>query len=140
GRVGGAFPPRRGARRGGVGGLLEGSTSDAQLTAALRKDAGKYRWVAAAVGANSAAGFQLASDEAVMPIGGFNGTDPSPTLAQFQQYVAKHEIHYFIAGGGGLGGRGFGGGGPGSNAWGTSSAISTWVTSNFTSSKIGGVT
>ena len=37
-----------------------------------------------------------------MSIGGFNGTDPSPTLAQFQAYVAQHKIHYFIAGGGGL--------------------------------------
>ena len=35
-----------------------------------------------------------------MPIGGFNGSDPSPTLAEFQQYVAEGKIHYFIAGGG----------------------------------------
>ena len=35
-----------------------------------------------------------------MAIGGFNGTDPSPTLAQFQEYVADGEIHYFIASGG----------------------------------------
>ena len=34
----------------------------------------------------------------VMAIGGFNGTDPSPTLAQFEHDVAKHEIHYFIGG------------------------------------------
>ena len=34
-----------------------------------------------------------------MPIGGFNGSDPSPTLEQFQQYVANGEIHYYIAGG-----------------------------------------
>ena len=33
-----------------------------------------------------------------MAIGGFNGSDPSPTLAQFKQYVADGEIHYFIAG------------------------------------------
>ena len=39
-----------------------------------------------------------------MAIGGFNGSDPSPTLAQFQQYVAEGKIHYFI-GGGGFGGR-----------------------------------
>lgn len=130
--------PQQGAR---VGGLLEGSTSNAELTAALQKDASSYRWVAAAIGANSAAGFQLASGDPVMPIGGFNGTDPSPTLAQFQTYVAAQEIHYFIAGGGELGG-GFGGfgGGPGGIASGTSSAISTWVTSNFTATTIGGVT
>ena len=35
-----------------------------------------------------------------MAIGGFNGSDPAPTLAQFQDVVADGEIHYFIAGGG----------------------------------------
>ena len=35
-----------------------------------------------------------------MAIGGFNGSDPSPTLAQFQQDVADGKIHYFLAGGG----------------------------------------
>ena len=54
-----------------------------------------------------------------MAIGGFNGSDPSPTLEQFQQYVADGKIHYFIAGGG-MGG--------GMNADGTATAISTWVT------------
>ena len=53
--------------------------------------------MAAAVGSNNAAGYQLASEQPVMAIGGFNGSDPSPTLAQFQQYVADGEIHYFIA-------------------------------------------
>jgi hypothetical protein len=35
-----------------------------------------------------------------MPIGGFNGSDPAPTLARFQQDVREGRIHYFIAGGG----------------------------------------
>ena len=35
-----------------------------------------------------------------MAIGGFTGSDPSPTLAQFQQYVADGDISYFISGGG----------------------------------------
>ncbi|GMA86874.1 hypothetical protein GCM10025868_21240 [Angustibacter aerolatus] len=39
-----------------------------------------------------------------MAIGGFNGSDPAPTLAQFQAYVAAGEIHWVIgSGGGGLG-------------------------------------
>ena len=37
-----------------------------------------------------------------MPIGGFNGSDPSPTLAQFQQYVADGKMHWFIGGGVGM--------------------------------------
>ena len=58
--------------------------------------------MAAAVGSNSAAGYQLATEQPVMAIGGFNGSDPSPTLASSRQYVADGEIHYFIASGGGL--------------------------------------
>ena len=60
--------------------------------------------MAAAVGSQNASGYQLATGDPVMAIGGFNGSDPSPTLAQFQQYVADGKIHYFI-GGGGFGGR-----------------------------------
>jgi hypothetical protein len=70
-----------------------------------------------------------------MAVGGFNGSDPSPTLAQFQQYVAKRDIHYFAAGGG-MGGRG----GPGGGSSGTGSQISTWVEANFTQVTIGGST
>ena len=74
-----------------------------------------------------------------MAIGGFNGSDPAPTLAQFQQYVRNGKVHYFIANG--RGGRGFGGGGgfggPGGN---TSSTISTWVSQNFASQTVDGVT
>ena len=65
--------------------------------------------MAATTGANSAAGYQLATDDPVMAIGGFNGTDPAPTLAQFERYVAEGRIHYYISGGGGFGGGGGGG-------------------------------
>jgi 4-amino-4-deoxy-L-arabinose transferase-like glycosyltransferase len=125
---------------GGLGGILNGSTSNAALTVALKADAGKYTWAAAAVSANQAAGYQLASGEPVMAIGGFNGTDPSPTLAQFQELVHQGKVHYFI-GGGGAGGGGFGGGGfgPGGNS-GTSAQIRAWVEENFTATTIGGTT
>ena len=70
-----------------------------------------------------------------MAIGGFNGSDPSPTLAQFQQWVAAGRIHYFI----GQGSGGFGGGGL--NASGsTSTEISTWVADHFTARTVDGVT
>jgi hypothetical protein len=106
--------------------------------------------VAATVGANSAAGYQLGSDQPVMAIGGFNGTDPDPTLASFEKLVAEGKIHYFIAGGGGLGGGGFPGarGGFAGARGGTpasartssdSSAITSWVEAHFTATTIGGV-
>ncbi len=88
--------------------------------------------MAAAISANQAAGYQLATGDPVMAIGGFNGTDPSPTLAQFQKWVAEGRIHYFIAGGQGANGNGD----PAAGA----SAISSWVSSTFSSSTVGGVT
>jgi hypothetical protein len=97
----------------------------------LRTDAGNYTWIAAAVGANNAAGVQLATGDPIMAIGGFNGTDPSPTLAEFKRYVAAGNIHYFISGGNGPGG-----GGRSASA----SAISAWVTQTFSAKTIGGVT
>ncbi len=112
------------------------------MTALLTADASSYRWVAAAVGSQNASGYQLASGYSVMPIGGFNGSDPSPTLAEFKALVARHEIHYFIASGGvggGFGGQG-GQGGQGSQGQGSSSAIASWVAATFTAQTVGGVT
>jgi hypothetical protein len=97
----------------------------------LSADASSYTWVAAAVGANRAAGFQLATELPVMPLGGFNGSDPSPTLAQFQQYVAGGQVHWFIGGGAGMRSDG------GSN---TSQAIAAWVEATFASQTVDGVT
>lgn len=139
-----------GANTGGgrAGGLLEASVPSSAVVALLSQDADRYDWVAATVGANSAAGYQLATAEPVMPIGGFNGSDPSPTLAQFKAYVAAHRIHWFIAGGGGLAG----GGGPGAGGGlggatpgtagssNTAGAISAWVQAHFEARTVGGVT
>jgi hypothetical protein len=127
-----------GGPTGGAGGLLNASTPSAAVVTALKADSAQYTWVAAAVGSNSAAGFQLATEKPVMAIGGFNGSDPSPSFAQFQALVAAGRIHYFIGGGGLTGGRGFGGAqSGGSNA---SSQISSWVQSTFTATTVGGVT
>jgi 4-amino-4-deoxy-L-arabinose transferase-like glycosyltransferase len=96
--------------------------------------------VAATINSNSAAGYQLASGDPVMAIGGFNGTDPAPTLAQFEQYVRDGKIHYFISSGGGFGGGGLGGGFGGGGTTSDASKISSWVTSNFTAKTVGGST
>ncbi|WP_338671656.1 glycosyltransferase family 39 protein [Streptomyces sp. SCSIO 30461] len=123
-----------GGRGGGMGGLLNGAQVDAATTAKLKENASAYTWAAATVGAQNAASYQLAAEEAVMPIGGFNGTDPSPTLAQFKQYVAAGKIHYFIAGSGGMGDGGRGG------ESGSSSEVSTWVQENFSQVTVGDTT
>ena len=126
-------PPGGGAPRGNPGGFgaapsgfLDASRPGSQLTAVLESGASGYRWVAATVDANSAAGYELATGDAVMAIGGFNGSDPAPTLAQFEASVSAGEVHYFI--GGGLRG-----------GSGTASEIETWVSRHFTSTTVDGV-
>ena len=102
----------------------------------------------------------------VMAIGGFSGSDPAPSLAEFEKLVSAHEIHYFVSGGG-LGG--FGGfaaapgdparpggpavpqrgrprtrrvraaGGPGGGSS-DASQITSWVEAHFKSETVGGTT
>ncbi|MET4922323.1 glycosyltransferase family 39 protein [Streptomyces sp. PSRA5] len=142
-RPGGGAPtaPEGAAQRGGGGGggggmagLLDGRAVGSEVVAALKKDAGDYTWVAATTGSQNAAASQLAAGEPVMAIGGFNGSDPSPTLDQFKKYVADGEIHYFFGGGG------FGGGGGGGGQDGTASSISTWVQATFKEVTVGDTT
>ncbi|MFN3600987.1 MAG: ArnT family glycosyltransferase [Dietzia sp.] len=126
----------------GMGGPMEGSQPSEELVDLLTTNADAFTWVAATIGATSASGYQLATERSVMPIGGFSGGDPSPTLAGFQDLVEDGAIHYFIASGGrmtgggtmGGGGRMMGGGGS------TGSAIAEWVEANFASTTVDGVT
>jgi 4-amino-4-deoxy-L-arabinose transferase-like glycosyltransferase len=129
----GTFPGGTGASQGAVGGP-GGLNGDTQVSSALvkllEKDASGYKWVAATEGSQEAAPLELATGgDPVMAIGGFNGTDPAPTLAEFEAFVAKHEIHYYI----GRGSESFGGGQG-------SSAITAWVAAHFKSETIGGQT
>lgn len=117
---------------GGMGGLINGTSVSDEAKELLEKNASDYTWAAAAVGAQNAASYQLSTGEPVMAIGGFNGTDPSPTLAEFKKYVEDGKIHYFIAGGSG--------GGRGGDSDGTSSQISSWVQENFEAVTVDGTT
>jgi 4-amino-4-deoxy-L-arabinose transferase-like glycosyltransferase len=84
-------------RQGGVdGGLLHATRPTEAIVAALLDDADRYTWVAATIGANNAAGYQLATGRPVLALGGFNGSDPFPTLDQFQQLVAEGRVHWFL--------------------------------------------
>ncbi|MGQ4431040.1 ArnT family glycosyltransferase [Streptomyces sp. SAS_260] len=127
---GGGTGTQRQGGGGGVGGLLNGATVTSAARKLLQTDAGKYTWVAASIGSQNAASYQLATGDPVMAIGGFNGTDPSPTLAQFKKYVADGRIHYFISGGTGMGG----------SSTGSSSQISSWVEKNYKKVTVGSAT
>lgn len=126
--AGGGFPDGPGGN-GTVGGLLDASRPGSTLVSLLQSNASAYTWVAATVGANSAAGYQLAADQPCMAIGGFNGSDSWPTLAEFESLVQQHRIHYFIAGGG-----------PGGVTSSTSSSIRSWVAAHFSATSVDGVT
>ncbi|HEX3488883.1 MAG TPA: glycosyltransferase family 39 protein [Streptosporangiaceae bacterium] len=129
--AGGTRDDLGGGGPGGGGGTPGGGAGASQaLVAALEKTT--TRWAAATDGSQSAASLELASGgKAVMAIGGFTGSDPAPTLAQFKAYVAAGDITYYIAGGGM-------GGGPGGG--GSASQITSWVEAHFKSVKIGGQT
>ena len=124
--------PSGGAGFGGgsAGGGPGGASTSSALVKALEKTT--TRWAAAVEGSNSAASLELASGgKAVMAMGGFTGTDPAPTLAEFEQWAKAGDITYYIAGGGM-------GGGPGGQ--GTSSQITAWVEAHYKSATIGGET
>ncbi|MFI9170471.1 ArnT family glycosyltransferase [Streptomyces lincolnensis] len=132
----GAMGERGGMRGGGgVGGLLNGASVTDEAKKLLETDADRYTWAAAAIGAQNAASYQLATGDPVMAIGGFNGTDPSPTLAEFKEYVADGRIHYFISSG-----SGGSGGGTGGSSTGTSSQITSWIEANFKKVTVGSAT
>ncbi|MQY20289.1 ArnT family glycosyltransferase [Nocardia macrotermitis] len=114
---------------GGQGGPGGDSSNNTELQQLL-KNATSYRWAAAAVGSQSAGSLELSTGASVMAIGGFTGSDNSPTLAQFEQYVANGDIHYFIAGGQG---------GPGGNS-GVASQITNWVKQHYTATTVGSTT
>jgi hypothetical protein len=116
GGLAGDRPARFAGGFGGLGGFGGGgnATVSSAFAKLLESGASHYTWAAATDGADSAASMELATGGVpVMAIGGFRGTDPAPSLAQFEKLVSEHKIHYYVAGGG-LGGRGgFGGAGAG---------------------------
>jgi 4-amino-4-deoxy-L-arabinose transferase-like glycosyltransferase len=149
----------------GGGGASAGTSTSSALVKALESHAGHYRWVAAVSGSQSAATLELATNgEPVMAIGGFDNEGGNLNFAQFKQYVARGEIHYYIAstntgGGGGKGpassrtstggapsrtstahqtpgGTGTAGGQDSSN----SSAITSWVKAHYKTVTVGGQT
>lgn len=88
------------------------------------------RWAAATIGSHVAGALELYTATSVMAIGGFNGADPSPTLEQFQQYVADGDVRYFVAAGQRM---------PGMEK-GTGADITEWVEANFTAQVVDGTT
>ncbi|NMO91104.1 glycosyltransferase family 39 protein [Actinomycetospora sp. TBRC 11914] len=125
--------PAAGGFPGGFGGFGGRGAADPQVVALLR-GAGT-QWAAATPTTMAAAGLELASDTSVMGLGGFSGSDPTPTLAQFQGDVSSHLVRYYVTPTAtGAGGRGFGGfGGRGAAL----APIQSWVQAHYTGRQVG---
>ncbi|OAN34964.1 ArnT family glycosyltransferase [Mycolicibacterium iranicum] len=114
---------------GGPGGGPGVSVADNADLQKLVKSVGN-RWAAAGIGSMMAGELELQTGASVMAIGGFTGTDNSPTLQQFQDHVADGQVRYFIAGEHK---------GPERDS-GSSRQITSWVEQNFEPMDVGGTT
>jgi len=111
-------------RAGPHGGTPSRADTSPVLVRVLRRDADDWSWTAATVG-RRAADLQLASGTPVMPIGGFFGRDPAPTLAQFEAQVRRHRIHWYV---------------PGLHGSGPAVAIDRWVRGHAPAVRVGSTT
>jgi 4-amino-4-deoxy-L-arabinose transferase-like glycosyltransferase len=122
GRPGGAFggPPSAtaGAPPAGGGGMGGGASVSSDMLAFLEKHQGSAKYLVAATGSQTTAPIIIETGKAVVTIGGFNGGDNSPTVAQLEQMVADGELKYVLVGG--QGGRG------------ASQELSSWVQAHGT--------
>lgn len=124
----GGDPAAGPAASGGFGGALTGGggggvTADSALVSYLLANRGSASWIVATTSAQEASSIELASRAPVMAMGGFMGSDPAPSLAQFQALVAAGKVRFVLVSSAG----GFGPAGQGSGS--TVSAVNTWAAS-----------
>nr|WP_246098276.1 glycosyltransferase family 39 protein [Rhodococcus spelaei] len=147
--------PAAARQSGGFGGFGGAGQANPQLDSMLATT--DTTWSAAVDRSSTAAGLELSSDTAVMAIGGFTGSDPTPTLAEFVNYVKDRQVTYYLVqnrtgdGGRDAGKQGQEGQGPGGQAQagrggapgGRESAhkdVADWVAAHFTPVTVGSTT
>ncbi len=101
---------------GGAG----GNTTDTALITYLEAHQGNATYLVAVSSSNEADSIILATNKAVMALGGFSGSDPILTTSQLAALVAKGTVRFFLLNGSG--------GGPG----GGQSSLTSWVTQHCT--------
>jgi 4-amino-4-deoxy-L-arabinose transferase-like glycosyltransferase len=114
---------------GAGGGLFDTATTlssgQDQLYRYLTAHRDGARYLFAVQGWTDAGPYILATGQAVLPMGGFSGSVPEPTLARVKQLVATGQLRYFMLGGAG----GFGGGRGGADGSSETAQIVAWVQS-----------
>ncbi len=73
--------------------------TDTTLASYLTAHRGDAKYLVAVTGSQQSAGLILATGQPVVTMGGFNGQDPAPTLAQFKRMVARGEVRYVLTDG-----------------------------------------
>jgi hypothetical protein len=109
-----------------------GAQDNSQLINYLQSNRANAEYLVATFGAQSAASITTATGDKVLPIGGFDGQDPAPTLAEFKSLVAKGKLRFVLGGNGsGMGpGRGPGSVGNDRDDSSIGASIQEWVASN----------
>ena len=129
--------PAAGSRRtcsgGGFGGGIATGAENSALLNYLVANRGNATWIVAANSSQQAGTIELATGLPVMAMGGFTGSDPTPTLDQLKSYIASGKLRFVLVDGGGAGGGGFGGVGGGDTTGRTS-----WITSTCKVADYGG--
>ena len=119
-----------GAVGGGGGGGV--TTANTALVRYLERHQGSAEYLVAVNGSQTAAPFILESGKPVIAMGGFTGTDPTPTLSEFEHLVATGKVHYVYVSSGAGGGAGGDGGTPGAGGTTTGTSAGTVHTSTTT--------
>jgi 4-amino-4-deoxy-L-arabinose transferase-like glycosyltransferase len=132
GRGRGGFGGAGGLPGGGPGGGLQLTASQKRLISYLSAHRDGAKYLLAVPGSTAAATEIAATGDSILPMGGFTGSVPFPTLAQFEKLVSTGQLHYVMNGAGSTFGGMFGTM-MGSGSGGTASAISSWVTDHCTS-------
>lgn len=83
----------------GPGGF--GEQNNTELISYLQNNRSGAKYLLATFGGMSAAPFITSTGDNVMPIGGFDGQDPTPTLDKFTELVKNGDIKFVLVGGGG---------------------------------------
>lgn len=94
-----AINPMAGPRGvgGGPGGGPGGAAASPDVITYLRGHRGNAVYLLATFGAQNAAHYITATGESILPIGGFDGSDPVPTLDRFTELVDAGAIRYVLA-------------------------------------------
>jgi 4-amino-4-deoxy-L-arabinose transferase-like glycosyltransferase len=109
--------PSNGSLGSGNSGFSQ--SANKSLIAYLEKNRNGAKFLLATLGGMSAAPFITATGENVLPIGGFDGEDPTPLLQKFKDLIATSELKFVLLGGMG---------GNGKNV--KTTEIESWVTTN----------